>query len=450
MKKKSIILVVVLICVYGCSSSYVMNRTPVPVTETTAAEVTVPYSSTTSIITQITTVQPIPKFQPTITAPASTRQVEITEDVPVCQPSTPIKEAKISGQLLVQPYDGKGLFAVDVPLLQKMKTIVPTEEMALHVFGISQNGYWLAYSPISNGEDYTLQKVDPLIVLLGAGGEKIEHTVNMDWLKRVNHEDYALTRFINGSWLGSNLIFAYVNSNIPETPSPLQSPQIGLFLPVLIDPYSGSVQTNPLDLILSSSSLNGYSFSPDLKYVLSFDHGMSLKEITGPRSYRILWQAKTGMFSPTLAMSWSPDGNWAVFNSVADVTGNPFRTILISKDGRTVIELPYPLYSVAIKEYFWSPNSRFFAFIHQQDNQSFNLLVFDVENLQSVLECPFFMEHADSYPLDHLIWSPDNNWIAVSAKQESVKLVNIRSNEVKELELFGSVVGWSEQFAVNP
>ena len=449
---KKILFTLILIFINGCSPLNATDNPAQPTKYLVTRRSTI--SPATSVvnhgqvtITPTVKVESVPTSISTVIPTMPSSRVETGIDAPLCNLDSSNQIIEIPGSIVYQKYEYQGLYLAGGNELVNLESLVP-DGQSIFVFGFSPDGNSIAYSPIPDNKKSKFENVDPVIVVLGADGKRVEHTLDMGWPKKVEGDLYELETFASGNWINNHLIFAYINSKIPDDNPP--APQIGHFIPIVFDPFTGSIETGLLDSLSSVKGLTRYGISPDIRHYLSNSNGISLQEIMEQGSNRVLWKAQSGSFTAFDPINWSPSGEWVAFAMhVGELTeDNLPRTMLISKDGKMAKELENPAFRNWIKDFYWSPNSKYFAFIIPKNGVLSDLVVFDVKNEQLIFLCPF--AQTVDHPITDLIWSPDSVWIAVSTYEKPIQVVNILTGQSKELDLVGDVVGWSDKIAVTP
>jgi hypothetical protein len=391
-----------------------------------------------------------PNCEPEITAspdlpPTPTVQIiGSASPIPICAGEgildTHGEDFGIPGMLFYQHTNDRGissgLFAIGGTPIKQAKFPIEVNSN-IHMFGVSQDGNWLAYSPEMESPDNQMDFDNPTIVLIGADGKQQTHMLDTTWLQTINEPGYRLVRFVWGYWLNDQLIFALVNSKIPG-----DDIGVGRFYLALLDPFEGAWKVEVLDYLPEQTGHWSAAISPDLTRILYDATGTRLIEIAD-NSVIQLWQIGKGGFPSMSAARWSPDGLWAVF---AD-QGTPARLFIISRDGKNVYEIQNAEMGSFFKDFYWSANSWYFAYVSkiypENSPDKYNLLVFDVEQSKFILECPILEV---DLPLPELTWSPDSKMIAISQKSGSLRILDVATGSLINMNIDGVGVGWSDKY----
>ena len=371
--------------------------------------------------------------------------------IPQCsgngQLETPGKDFGIPGTLFYQqtndPGSLSGIYAVGgTPLKQEALSI--GVDSGTHVFGVSPDGRWLAYSPVVKSQNTQTGLGNQSVSLIGRDGKRITHILDLTWLNSINEPGYQLEKFVWGYWINDHLIFTLVNSKIPG-----DELGVGRFYLAILDPFDGAWQIEVFDHLPVQTGNWGAAISPDLTHVLFDADGIRLIEIFD-NSVRQLWQDEYSEFPSISAARWSPDGAWVVFANSRIMSPDPAHLFLISADGKTINEIQNPEVGSFFKNFYWSPNGRYFAYVSEIYSENApdkdNLLVFDVEQGKFVLECPILQV---DLPLAELTWSPSSDSIAISQIGGTIRVLDISTGSMVNLNIDGVIVGWSDKFLVN-
>ncbi len=368
--------------------------------------------------------------------------------IPICAgkglPETPETGFGIPGTLIYHiRNDGgprSGLHYVGgTPLKQGIFSI--GENPSIYALGLSPDGKWLAYSPIVKTQNNQTSFDNPSIILLGANGKRIEHSLDLTWLRNINEPGYQLDSFMWSYWINDHLIFTLVNSKIPG-----DNIGVGRYYLAILDPFQGTWQTQEFNQLPNQTGLFGAAFSQDLRHVLYDKGGITLTEINDKTVVQ-LWHDEHSEFSSLSAARWSPDGAWAVFANHGILSPDPAHLTLISKDGKQVYEIHNPEIGSFFKNFFWSPNGRYFAFVskkyHENAPDKDDLLIFDINRGTFVLQCPILTV---DLPLAELTWSPGSDLIAISQEGGTLRVLDIATGAIVNLNIDGVAVGWSDKF----
>jgi hypothetical protein len=441
-----------IITVFLCSCTAVtpekQDVTPVEENKELEAGTTV---SNPSMIISPTATKALGAIFPIVSTPIW-HEVGNTDRIPACIQNgitdSQQKDLMFPGTILYQEYPSNGLYALDGNPSQTGSLLIP-EEQSIHVFGISPDGKWLAYSPIPQSVEEKMENADPTIILLGADGNRIEHMVDMSFLKIADQSGYELEKFAGGYWLNNRTIFGYVNSKIPEdNPNPNGPIQTGLNYPMIIDPFQGITHTQLMVVLPDTEGFYGVSISPDQKQLLSGEDGITLLEISEKGTETILWSDKEADLASFYSAGWSPNSSLVVINSLMTTEKDPLKLLLVSEDGKVIKEIKGPMAGKFIKYFYWSPNSQYFAFIFQQGDYVSDVFIFDAAHDKFVLECPILTRIPYSEP--GIAWSPDSTRIIISEYNEPLKILNINNGQINLLNVVGKAVGWSDLFKIQP
>lgn len=426
----------------GCSSE-IIKQEPTPILNTTEIDSTktaglmVPVWTQTTQSTVVETASPVLKSTP-IDYQTTILEIEVGEQVPVCEERKAlpqnVSDLQLPGAMIVYDKDAKELYSLDGSTL-KRKILEPLKVGDIFIFGLSPDGHWLAYSPIEQSSKEGTVFENPVTVLLGSNGERIEKTIDLSWVESVIGSEYHLTGLSIGSWLGNKLLYANINSKIGQ-----DIPEIGLYYPVIIDPFVGSlVESEMIDRLFDPDGLYIFKFSPDLKQVLYHDQGVTLSEITDMRKTRIWYEGRTE-FIGFGEVEWSYDSKWAVFTSE-----NPYDLpiTLISSDGHGIKRIKDKFTNKLIKQFYWSPDNEYLVFSSRADVYDDSIYIFDNVNNRFILRCP--ITYKEAHPAPKFIWSPDEKWIAISQEGSSLRLLNVAEGSIYNMGSEGDIVGWSHE-----
>lgn len=380
-------------------------------------------------------VLPAQKSTPT-DSPTTILEIETGERIPICtegkvKPQN-VGDLELPGTMILYNKGSKELYALDGSTLNR-RILEPLEEENNFSFGLSLDGNWLAYSPVEQTEEGLATFQDPKIILLGSDGERIEKTIDLSWVESIGKPGYHMTGFVLGNWLENNLLYAVVNSKIEP-----DRPEIGLYYPVIIDPFAGLVvETEMIEQLFKPDGLYILKFSPDLKHVIHETQGITLTQIIDMSKSR-LWFDKEASFIGLGIVEWSPDGAWAVFTSdnTSDMTIS-----LISEDGQEMKKFEAFNHDM-VKSFFWSADSNFLAFPTWNRDSGDTVYLFDNANNQFLLKCPLMSEY---YLVDNLYWSPDGKWVAITQDGKPMQLLNVVSGIIYEFQTEDTMIGWSDK-----
>ncbi len=462
MHKPLFSLIILVLCFTGCAPSTVTPEkgTDINTVPSRMEEVTPAPTAATDTHDKTRIPKSILQATPTharVSSPTVTPDIPITSreqiignttPIPICSakgvPKTPEKGFGIPGTLFYQTVNDSGLlsglyYVSGIPL--KQGTLYIGENSPIYVFGISPDEKWLAYSSIVKAQNEKTNFKNPSIILLGADGERVEHTLDLDWLNNINEPGYQTDHFAWGYWVNDYLIFTLVNSKIPG-----DNIGTGLYYLALLDPFHGTWRTKEFVHLPDQTGLFGAAFSPDLRHVLYDSGGITLLEIDDNGIHK-LWHDQHGEFSSLSAAKWSPDGDWVVFANRRILSPDPAQLFLISKDGKKVYEIQNQEMGSFFKNFYWSPNGRYFAYVSEKypgkAEVEEDLLIFDVDLGTFTLECPI---QTVDLPLAELTWSPGSNLIAISQEGETLRVLDITSGSMVDLNIDGVAVGWADNF----
>lgn len=415
-----------------------------PVTETSISTETLASEIPENLHTQTPIIKPTTPINLDY-SPYTKKDLQVNRSIPLCIEGVTFQNADasfgISGSIILQNDNATGLNMATGTPVNLSELLIP-HDGPIHVFGVSPNGKWLAYSPIIQRHDNELINKNLNIVLLGSDGSLIEKTPDLNWLKEIQKPDYKIEQFVWGYWLNDHSIFTFVNSIMPED----YRPQIGYFYPVILNPFEGNLRLEEMKLIPDIDGLDWFSYSPDMKNVLYAGKGISLLERKNS-SLDQLWVEDYWIFQPGLtSVQWSPDSSWVVFTSQDLATKHNIQVNLVSRNKKEIQEIRDSKFGYLIKYFYWSPNSRYFAFISSQANDKDTLFIFDVSQNKFILECTLENKDLSLPTLPSIIWSPDNKWIAISQRGTPLRLLRISDRKGVVLDIYGEAVGWSDQF----
>jgi hypothetical protein len=448
-----VMVLAILFFLTGCSSQSRLPSTSVPNTAENTKSIIdekepntkvpiateVPQINSPTVVASQTPIPLLATSKPTSSLNVTMEEIDKNDTIPLCLGKEFQKAGKdfsVPGTIVVQLENKIGLFRIEGIPSKLTKLPIP-DQQPLHIFGISPDGKWLAYSPIFRSLNLETLSENPKIILLGSDGKRIEHSLDFQWLRKIEASGYQLKEFAGGFWLNNTTIYAMVNSIMPD-----DHPQIGHFYPVIFDPFDGNWLFDETKFLPILDGFNGFAISPDLKNIIYDNDGISIIEKKNSTTEK-LWSDKNAIYSGNFFGQWSPDSSRVVFASQSIKTNNGNEVYLFSKDDKKLMKFQNSEIGNFYKSVYWSTDSKYFAFLTSEGSDKYNLFVFDALHYEFVIECPLAAKNS---PQPELIWSPDNSWIAISQKNMPIRVLNINDQQGVELNVTGKAIGWSDFF----
>ena len=392
----------------------------------------------TSIPTQINQ----PQAQVTLTATATletsviitpTAAAPVKTDIPIrdCEnsgvPAASNKDLHPFGAVLLLSSDQNKLDTLDLDT-QTISPIYYDKNSQLSVFGSSPNENWLAYSVLShepNGEISNKFKLE----LISETGEKIEHQMDVSQFEDL-FMGSVFGGFGNSYWINDELIYTTM---LVRDRSEYGSKLIDS-IPVILNPFTGSWEEN---LLLSQTGLNRkdeIGFSQDLQKVVLQGREITLKDI---KSDNHLWSTdKFYLGIPDSKIRWSPNGDYV---AIGKHFPDPI-IFLVSADGKHSETIPIGNISGFVN-FEWSPNNQYIMIYHSYGDNEKQFYLYDRTKGQLVLKCPVVEPWDVFYQ-----WSPDSNQIIYGIFDGDLKILDIPSGKVAQLENKDVIpLGWTSK-----
>jgi WD40 repeat protein len=320
------------------------------------------------------------------------------------------------------------------------------EEQEFIAFGFSPDGEWFAFSPLESSSNGDPVFESPEIVLLSAQGERIEHTLSVEGFADELQVAHVLQGFSGYShWINNAMIYAALYSMNPD---PNTTRYIN-DLPKVVDPFAGVWRNDLLEGIPETSSSYPKGISPDLTRMLYVNgDGLFLRDLEKGVD---IWQDNNLFAWFGALMFWSPDSQTVAY---ANLFASPEdRTVvLISRDGtaQPIMGHTLPLSELLVEDLQWSPDGKYIAIlVWEGEATGESVIIYDSITQKYLSRCPI-PRSDDRRP--HIIWSPDNKYLAYVGVDYPLIIMNIQSGELFELVDKARAVGWSDKFPViwNP
>jgi hypothetical protein len=425
---------------------------PVELTPTHASTIASPQQATATSPTLPATSTAVPtRFIPTFTSP-STPQPTITPaitDEPALNcpgdgtPKSPPIGFGIPGTIVYQKSHLKGLYAMGGKPLHR--ALFPVQQSQYYfVFGFSPDGNWLAYTTPEYNNDGSWEIQHPAIVLLSAGGQKIEQFSDVhafeaklkpgDLIRRLSPSSY---------WINNELINVFIEyKNID-----LKSTHIYVFSNIF-NPFAGVWQNDVNNQFTNLDFTQELSVSPDVTrglYITNLS-ALTLLDLDNNTAIWNYWNFPSPFGT---VIRWAPDSSTAAAVNIMAPPSSTRHLLIIDRNGgmRDIFDkLSEASKDLMILHIKWSPNSRHLGLIGF-DDQNDVLLIYDAFENRYIYNCPII--GYKFHPSD-LFWSPDGDWIAYEGWPEGpLEVINLQTGEVFKLENQGIAVGWSSQFPVD-
>lgn len=413
MRTISITALIILLCT-ACSSGSIAT---IPVSQVTPPSLEIP-NPVPNLAHTIT-----PFFlQPTNTATIypsaihspTTSLTQFDNSIPTClnngDPQSPPPGFGIDGAILYQDQNGHGLYSIGGTPLVNSALPVPKDQ-EYDVLGISGDGNWLAYSPVTrqNGNPVLIH---PTLYLLSSTGEKINQNIDIAPLQaKIPSGTYLYAwRGYPRNWLTESFLDLII----------LYAGETRIFsLYSALDPFTGSwYGLSNLDLVgLSYWSRAG--ISPDRTRALyTADTGddrlweVILIDLT---NHQILGRYP-GPFMEKGTGEWTSD------NSMVAYVQNDHETrklSIVNRDGGKAREISLPMNKDASKQVWpiditWSPDNISFA-VYAANQEGFYLYIYRADLNRYVYRCPLPDGQYGAFS-----WSPEGRYLVSTTSDRAV------------------------------
>jgi hypothetical protein len=336
----------------------------------------------------------------------------------------------------------QGLYTVGGNPLSYSKLPV-AEEQKYSTFGFSPDGNWFAFSPIEYSPTDEIIFDPAKIILFSAEGEMRETTLSIQDFVNEPPVGFRLVGFSGYSyWINNTTIYAalYASTWTPNSTGTNDD------LPKVMDPFAGVWREDLLKDIPEDAKSLQKGISPDLTRILYEDIGdIVLKNLENGND---IWRDRelhTSVFGPL--MFWSPDSETVVFANQF-VSPEDRAVILISRDGgiKSIIGPSLSLSELLVEDVQWSPDGHSLAVLAWEgEGKGDAVYIYDVAAERFISRCPI----ANSMDMHaKIIWSPDNKYLAYSALEYPLTIMEVQSGEIFQLADNARAVGWSEKFPV--
>lgn len=381
-----------------------------------------------TVAPSVTPITPTRILIPTENSSVIQQTVEL-KGVPICPgngvPQKYDETVTVPGTILYQKPSSMGFYTLGNNTIRKLSV---SEIQEYYAFGLSPDGIWIAYSPITRDANGEMVLNKPTITLMNTIGERIDHTLSLDWLKDKVTPGYKLESFIGGYWINNNLIFTLIHSVDPAAEN-----HNGDYIPAILDPFKGEWK---VEYVANLSSTAWGVFSPDMSRGLYQLGGVELLNL---KDGSILWKNDKLHFLGPETASWSPDNSQVVFTALDGFTRQT-SLLLLSADGKQLRDIKIPELDLSSNHIYWSPDGGHFSIYTYYENK-FSILVYDATHNAFSIQCP-----VTSNSIQHLVWSPDSSWIAFTPFGEPLSIFDVASGNGFNVLPDAVVVGWSDQF----
>ncbi len=375
-----------------------------------------------------------PRVVPTIT-PMSAQRIFDIPSITSCQqggfPVTIPEGLDITGTIIYQMGENQGLYTIDPTSLEKGE--YPKNNTGeVFVFGLSMDGKWLAYSPLERQPDHRLKFDKPVVRMIGSDGSKREFTFDVSAFENL-FASKGLSGFTGAYWINNEYIFTLIAFKESRD-----------YLPKIIDPFRGMWLSDKFQKLPFASDAVEVGISPGMDKVLyygSSNHRIYLMDLN---TSQMLW-SEDFYIQTLLVTRWSPDGSKVVYTDAAAHDQSSHPITLLTANGATQEDIYFSNTLWSTKNIIWSPDSRFFAFAEGNlTGETSELMIYDTLLNSFVLRCPLvYDDQTNLHP--NLAWSPDSSKIAFSGYGQPLRILDIKSGEVYEIEQNTSVVGWTNE-----
>ena len=359
---------------------------------------------------------------------------------PECQVKNDQEHASISllsnGAIIYQNDDLGGLYVVGGSSIDGSQIL--SDDYTSIVFGFSPDGNWLAYSPFGSNSDkdfYSLR-----VTLLSADGHKKENALSTKELALELDENHRFDGInLHSYWINNDIIYVEL---IVDEMSGLNNAIIPELRPKVLNPFTQKWENQYL-LLPGRDTGGNFGISPDQRMVLYEEHGLSLWDYGSNKN---LWR---NLFSTDMTLSqiaWSPDSSKVAY-VVPDGEIEKNKAVILTKDGSIapLLDDTDPAPGLVFEGLGWSPNGQYLALALKEED---NLVVFIYDSGigKYVSQC---IVSKFSHPYPSLVWSPDNQQIAISQIGSPILIYDIASGEIFDLFQHGIVKGWSDKFPID-
>lgn len=416
-----------------------VTLTPVPsfTLEKTPALSVEPLSTRTPIPTEIPT--KVVPTQSTVKPPLVETVNE--REVPVCtgKGSLVPNPDHFDGTIVYHEDRNEGLFTFHMN--NNTETLIA--ENVFSDLGFSPNGGWLAYIPeieVNNGKR-SLETFP--VVLIENNGEIIETTIDTSSLSENISVGTTIGAVELNHWINDaliNIILLAWNPN-QELVSFIEE------VPVVLDPFSGQLRTEMVDVLPNHYDNEHFDFSPDLERGLYFAkygilvlwdmvHQKALLEDSDFDSF--------GFYLRPSQVDWSPDGSQVVVSGLRLSNRDEKLYYLISKNGILITDLNnFPADEFQPVRFSWSPDSRYLAMYNR--GASNEIFIFDTQENIYLQKCPIL---DDDYNVRGLVWNPENSAVLYGDFDNKMRIIEVFSGITYELKQRGIPSGWTEEFVI--
>jgi WD40 repeat protein len=369
----------------------------------------------------------------TLAAFTATIAIEAKVNVPVktCEnngsPTASTKDFKSSGEVVFLSSDQNKLKALNLET-QKISTIQDNKDNRLSIFGLSPNKKWFAFADLTHDSNGKIRR-DFNLELVSDTGETKKHQMNISDFEDLFMGD-VFVGFGSSYWINDNLIYTTL---LVQNPSKYGS-KTPTYLPVIIDPFTGSWDNNLLSFLTESNRRDEIGFSPDLQHVVMQDQKIKLKDL---KNNKELWSNDRFFLEiPQSKVRWSPNGKFVAI-------GNRFpvpQILVVSTDGTKSETVPLENIS-GLLEFEWSPNSQSIMMYHSYSDQEKNFYLYDMGKQQIVFKCPV------QQPWDIVFqWSPDSNQVIFGTQDGYLQILDIPSGRVAKLDVQNALpLSWANK-----
>jgi WD40 repeat protein len=360
--------------------------------------------------------------------------------IPVCAKNgAPISAPAnfgIPGTIIYQK-NHQGLYTVGGKPLTSSKLPVD-QEQKYSTFGFSPDGNWFAFSPIEYSATGDIIFDAAKIVLFSANGQRKETTLSIEDFVDEPPVEFRLVGFSGYShWINNTTIYGALYS---ATPSPGSIDD----LPKVLDPFAGVWRNDLLKDLPDGTKSFAKGISPDLTRILYMNgEGLALRELEKGTE---IWHDKSLFAGFGALMFWSPDSRTVAYANLYFSPEAP-TVVLISRDGTAKPILGPTLPSeLLVEDLRWSPDGHYLAILAWEgDSKRDVIFIYDFKAEKYVSRCPIG-ESEDMSP--HIIWSPDNKYIAYVSLDYPLIIMDVQSGETIKLIDEARAVGWSDEFPV--
>jgi hypothetical protein len=456
----------VMIFITACSSSHVTSDSTELPTQDLAMAPSILATNTLSISTpiaspthkpQLTTLTSIPTISVKSTfTPGSTKT---TKQIPICSsngiPANIPHDFSLPGTIIFQNNDRDRYHMMGGASLPQSKFPI-SESTDIINFGISPDGQWLAYSPITQYSidpfiqggvlvTGTIVFETPTIALLAATGERIEYAFAVTNLTYDGNAGYhwqlrRVLDFPDSYWINDHLLYLVLFFDDPTDPYTR-----GLTLPKIFDISTGKWSDETFNHMNRFDS-GRVGFSPDMSRALfeakSGDQyaGIVLQDLS--RGVQV-WTDPDFTFRVSSVIRWSLDSSWVAITDI-ELVPQIQPIFLVSRDGlvKKITDSTFPVSGPIDMQ--WSPDSQYLALVLPYRG----LYLYNIITDQYFYSCPLVV--FDEW-LPEVIWSPDSSYIALSIEGNKfpLQIWKVKTGEIFDLVENAYAIGWSDKFPVE-